>query len=385
MPATREHPDLTTGQSRAYAQQAGDRPEGFVNNERAARWGAVFATGWLVVLALAILVAPSRVVPDPLLPLAPLTACALLSTRATAVFASAAVGLCVLSGLRNQNWDTPQQWIRFVAVLLISAAAVMIAEVRIRRETQFTRLSHIADAAQRAILPTLPSTAAGVNVAARYRPAAEDTLVGGDLYDCSLTGGRVRFLIGDFRGKGIGAIEQAARVIRAFRQSAAFLSDPEAITQDMDNYLTPFFGDEDFATALLVDVTQPGRVTLSNCGHPPPVMIRGRGGAEIVEVAWGLPLGLGGTRDSVSVTWSPGDRLLLYTDGLSEARDVHGEFPPLLRFAALSATDPLEEAVDGLLERVRAHVPSGELADDAAVVMLENGQDAAGTEATRSP
>src|SRR5436190_16875969 len=166
---------------------------GFVSNDRAARLGAGIAIGWLVVLTLFNIVAPASVVPDPLLPLAPLAACAVLSTRATAWFAAAAIALSVLSGIWNQTWDTPQQWVRFVAVVLISAGAVVIAEVRIRREDQYERVSHIADAAQRAILPILPATAAGVNVAARYRPAAEDTLVGGDLYDCSLTNGRVRF------------------------------------------------------------------------------------------------------------------------------------------------------------------------------------------------
>jgi sigma-B regulation protein RsbU (phosphoserine phosphatase) len=347
-----------------------------VSNDRAARLGAGIAIGWLVVLTLFNLVAPTDVIPDPLLPLAPLAACAVLSTRATAWFAAAAIALCVLSGIWNGTWDTAQQWVRFVAVVLISGGAVVIAEVRIRRENQYERVSHIADAAQRAILPILPATAAGVNVAARYRAAAEDTLVGGDLYDCSLTNGRVRFLIGDFRGKGIGAIEHAARVIRAFRQSAAYLAAPVAVVRDMDAYLTPFFGEEDFATALLVDVSQPGRLVITCCGHPPPLLIRPDGATELLEIPSGLPLGLGAASDSVTISWGPGDRLLLSTDGLSEARDRHGEFPSLLTLGAVAASNPLERAVDELLETVRARVPGGELIDDAAVLLLENRQDA---------
>jgi phosphoserine phosphatase RsbU/P len=346
-----------------------------VNDVNAARLGAWAATGWLVALALFNLVAPADVVPDPLLPLAPLTACAVLSVRATAGFAGAAVLVCAWSGFWNDTWGTPQQWVRLAAVTLISAGAVLIAYVRIAREDQFIRLTHIADAAQRAILPILPTAASGVNVAARYRSAAEDTLVGGDLYDCSLTNGRTRFLIGDFRGKGIEAIEHAARVIRAFRQSAAYLSAPDAVVRDMDAYLTPFFGEEDFATALLVDVSRPGHVTIANCGHPPPVLLRPDGSAELCELPSGLPLGLGATRDSVTIDWKPGDRLLLYTDGLSEARDESGEFPALLELAASAASAPIQEAVDELLERVSARVPGGELVDDAAVLLLENGQD----------
>jgi phosphoserine phosphatase RsbU/P len=345
-----------------------------VNNDRAARLGIWIAVAWLIALVVVDILAPATLVPDPLLPLAPLAACAVLSTRATAGFAIAAVVLCVLSGVWNEDWDVPQQWLQLAAVLLISAAAVVIAEVRIRRENQYERLSHIADAAQRAILPILPSSASGVSVAARYRPAAEDTLVGGDLYDCSLTNGLARFLIGDFRGKGVEAIGHAARVIRAFRQSAAYLAAPDAVVRDMDAYLTPFFGEEDFATALLVDVSHPGRVSIANCGHPPPLLVRPDGTAELLDLAPGLPLGLGAAADSVTLPWAPGDRLLLYTDGLSEARDRSGNFPSLLALAEFAATDPIEQAVDDVLERVRARVPGGELIDDAAVLLLENRQ-----------
>ena len=58
----------------------------------------------------------------------------------------------------------------------------------------------------------------GLDVATRYLSASEDSFVGGDLYDCSLTEGYTRFIVGDVRGKGIAAVEQAARVIRAERR-----------------------------------------------------------------------------------------------------------------------------------------------------------------------
>src|SRR5207248_2837606 len=120
----------------------------------------------------------------------------------------------------------------------------------ILRERRFARMANIADVAQRALLPLLPRRAAGVTVAASYQSAAADAVVGGDLYDCSLVGGHVRFLIGDVRGKGIAAVEQAARVIRAFRQAAALEQTPAAVVANVDDYVTPFLGDEDFATAL---------------------------------------------------------------------------------------------------------------------------------------
>ena len=166
----------------------------------------------------------------------------------------------------------------------------------------------------------------------------------------SLVGARVRFLVGDVRGKGLAAVEQAARVIRAFRQAAATETSLPDVARDMDAYLTPFMGDEDFATALLVDASHRGRVTLLACGHPPPMLIRPDGTAELLTVPPGLPLGLGGDGEPVTVSWGAGDRLLLYTDGLSEARDEQGQFLPLLELApTLTASQP-DVALDGVLE-----------------------------------
>lgn len=86
----------------------------------------------------------------------------------------------------------------------------------------------------------------------------------------------------------------------------------------------------------------------------------------------GLPLGLGAGGEPVTVSWGAGDRLLLYTDGLSEARDEHGEFLPLLEPApTLTASQP-DVALDNVLELVRRHMKTGQLGDDLALVLLEN-------------
>ena len=343
-----------------------------MTHTRAARLGATIAVVWLLVLSVADLVAPPTIAPDPLFALAPLAVAAVMSARATAGFAAAAAAMVVLSGLYNQSWDTTQQWVRLLDVVLVGAAAVVIAEVRVRRERRFGHVATIAEVAQRAVLPTLPSTAADVRVTARYQSAVEDAFVGGDLYDCSLVGTRVRFLVGDVRGKGLAAVEQAARVIRAFRQAAATGTSLPDVARDMDAYLTPFMGEEDFATALMVDASHCGQVTLLACGHPPPMLIHPDGTAELLTVPPRLPLGLGGDGEPVTVSWGAGDRLLLYTDGLSEARDERGQFLPLLELApTLTASQP-DVALDGVLEIVRRHIKGGHLGDDLAIVLLEN-------------
>ena len=88
------------------------------------------------------------------------------------------------------------------------------------------------------------------------------------------------------------------------------------------------------------------------------------------EVAQGLPLGTGlpATFTTTELAWGPGDRVLLYTDGLSEARDERGEF---LDLTTLGAALGEPDALDGVLDAVHQHVHGGTLGDDLAVVLLE--------------
>jgi len=347
-----------------------------------ARLGAGLAALCLLALvALDVLVSERSLSLSPLFVLAPLVACAVLPTLPTAAFATAAVVLAVVSGTWNDTWNTPQYYVRVIDVAMVSAVAVAVAGVRVFREGRFERVAAIADVAQRAVLPRLPARAGHISAAARYQSAARDALMGGDLYDCVLSAHRVRFLVGDVRGKGVGAVEQAARTIRAFRQAAAVLPSLTEVAQDMSEYLAQFFDDEEFVTTLLVDASDPATLTLVSCGHPPPVLVRPDGAAVFLEQDTGLPLGLGATYTSVTVPWSPGQRLLMYTDGLSEARDASDVFLSPLTLAAALTADTLEVALDNVLTGVRRHVPGGQLTDDLALVLLENDSVVGGTTA----
>jgi hypothetical protein len=347
-------------------------PKPSLASERTAVVAALLAAGWLLVLLVLDIALPASVVPDTLFAIAPLIACSVLSPRVTAGFGGAAVLLLVWSGWWNDTWDTPQQWIRMLDVVLVSLAAVLVAIVRVHRERRLTRVMAIAEAAQRVILPTVPAAAGGLHTASRYLSAASDAVIGGDLYDCSVTEGYTRFIVGDVRGKGLEAVEHAARVIRAFRQAAATKSSLAEAVEDMNTYLTPFLGDEDFVTALLLDLTFQDKVTITSCGHPPAILVRPDGSARFLEPPSGLPLGLGCDIEDSCFPWGRGDRILLYTDGLSEARDARGEFLELLDVAPMLADGGLDEALDSLLARVRTHVPNGALGDDLAVLLLEN-------------
>jgi hypothetical protein len=353
-----------------------------MGTDRAARVGVLVAASCLALLAALNVVVPRDVIVDSLFSLAPLAACAVCSLRVTAGFGLAALALTGWSGWLHHLWGHPQQWVRLVDVLAVCAVAVAVAMVRIRREQRFVRVSRIAEAAQRAVLPVVPSSVEGLTVTARYLSASEDSVVGGDLYDCSLTEGYTRFIVGDVRGKGIAAVEQAARVIRAFRQAAATKPTLPQLVEDMDTYLQSFFDAEEFVTAAIIDVTTPDRLTLVSCGHQPALMLRAAGPTEFLDVSPGVPLGLGHDAQPRSYPWEPGDRLLLYTDGLTEARNSAGEFFPLLDNADLLRSGTIEDALDRLLDEVSRFVPGG-LGDDLAAVLLEKDPSGVDTEDER--
>ena len=342
--------------------------------QRRQRIGAALAALWLAAVLVADLpVQRPTLVLAPLYAIAPLIACAVLSAVPTAAFGGAAVVLAIWSNYWAGDWGTPQGWVRVADVTLVSTAAVVVSAVRVRRERQLARVERIAEVAQRTVLPLIPRQVGPVTVGSRYLSAAEDTLVGGDLYDWFHSDRRICFVVGDVRGKGVGAVEQAARVIRAFRQSAAAGADLATMAKQMNDYLTPFLDDEEFVTAALIQITDGTHVTLVNCGHPAPLFLpRGGGDPVFLEPPVGLPLGLGDSYKSLSMTWTTGDRILLYTDGLSEARDRGGEFLPLLPLGPLLSGPVVEDALDNVLAEVRQHVSAGRLTDDLAVLLLEN-------------
>src|SRR6478736_4779081 len=288
--------------------------------------GAALALTTLAVLIVIDLsVPPDYAVLTAMFGLAPLVACAVVPARGTAAIALLAFAAAALSGTWNDTLGTAQHNVRLANVALVGAAAVAIAAVRVHRERRFEEVSQIAQVAQRAILPALPARVDHLAIAALYQSAAEGALVGGDLYDCYHSEDRIRLLVGDVRGKGIAGVEQAARVIRAFRQAAALRPTLTEVAAEMDDYLCNFFGEEEFVTALLADLTEPGVLRLVSAGHPGPQLI-GSVDNVLLQLPPGLPLGLGLRLGpdgyvEVEVPWSQGDRLLMYTDGLSEARD----------------------------------------------------------------
>ncbi|MDT0380159.1 PP2C family protein-serine/threonine phosphatase [Streptomyces sp. DSM 42041] len=271
------------------------------------------------------------------------------------------------------------------AVFVVSVASLMAASARERQEAQLTQVQRVAEAAQLALLPPMPRQAGGLRFEARYVAAESEARIGGDLYEAVVEGDRIRLIIGDVRGKGLPAIRTASAVLGAFREAAhhepnvsrVALRCSEAVArlekEPGDSYTGTQDGSELFVTAVLLEIDGP-KLCMVNLGHPPPLLMNGRAARFVGPEDALPPLGLAhlfaGDFPASVREWEPGERLLLYTDGIDEARDAGGRFFPLLPVAETLLRTPIEVLPDRLLAAVDRHT-GRELRDDAAVVAVE--------------
>ena len=303
---------------------------------------------------------------------APLIVATVADERRTAVFAGAAVALAIAAGWWQGTTTDAIYWTRVAVVCVISVMAVVVAGMRRRREERLARMTAIAQATRLALLPPLPSAMTGISIAARYLSATREASVGGDLYEVIPTGEGIRLIIGDVRGNGLDAIRLAGQVLSAFRRSAVATLAMEQVAREIGQAIGPHLGEENFVTAALAQIAPTDGLTIVNCGHHPP-LLRHRGDLEpLTDSKPGLPLGLGDDFSAFTAAWSPGDRLLFYTDGLVESRDARGEFLSEDQIATALAAPDCDQALDTMMTAVHRHT-GGHSHDDIALLLLEHG------------
>ncbi|MFF4394360.1 PP2C family protein-serine/threonine phosphatase [Streptomyces sp. NPDC001480] len=260
------------------------------------------------------------------------------------------------------------------ALLAVTLASCLTSARRGRRERVLAAVRSVAEAAQHALLKPVPTTVGPFQVAVRYSAAAAEARIGGDLYALVPTPYGVRLIVGDVRGKGLPAVGTAALVLGVFREAAYDEPDLLAVVGRIERSLARNLGDDDFVTAVVAGYPSPGRLEVVNCGHAPPLLVRDSGGVEAVEPAHPTPpLGLralSGQAPSLQVLpFADGDQLLLYTDGVTEARDHDREFYPLAEGLARHVSGEPARTLDALHDELLAHV-GGRLHDDAALLLL---------------
>jgi hypothetical protein len=303
---------------------------------------------------------------------APLIVATVADERRTVMVAGAAAGLAVAAGWWQGLLTDGAFWARVAAACVISVMAVVVAGMRRRREERLARMTAIAQATQLALLPPLPPEMTGISIAARYRSAAREASVGGDLYEIIPTEHGTLVIIGDVRGKGLDAIMLARHVLSAFRRSAVATTALEHVAGEISRAIRPHLGEEDFVTAALAQIAPGGELTIVNCGHHPPLLRHGCGLQPLTDGRAALPLGLEDDFTAFTARWSSGDRLLLYTDGLVECRDRNGDFLPEKEITTALLAADCDQALDTLMTAVHRHT-GGQGHDDIALLLLEQG------------
>ncbi|MFM9630752.1 MULTISPECIES: PP2C family protein-serine/threonine phosphatase [Streptomyces] len=258
-----------------------------------------------------------------------------------------------------------------VAVTLASGLASVL---RGRRERVLAAVRSVAETAQHALLVPVPPTVGPFQVAVRYSAAAAEARIGGDLYALVSTPYGVRLIVGDVRGKGLPAVGTAALVLGVFREAAHDEPDLLAVVDRIERSLARNLGHDDFVTAVVAGYPRPGHLEVVNCGHAPPLLVGATGDVVPVDPPRPAPpLGLRALTDQTPdlhvLPFTDGDQLLLYTDGVTEARDRDREFYALHDGLARTLTDEPARTLTALHDDLLAHV-GGRLHDDAALLLI---------------
>lgn len=253
--------------------------------------------------------------------------------------------------------DAPRAWTANEVMLVEAIAAQAQAALESARIRQ--RELRIATALQDALQPAIPTHVPGLSLGAYTKPALDEAQVGGDFYDVfALDKELYAVVIGDVSGKGLAAAAQLATVRNMLRGVLYQYRAPAPALTGLNSIVTTHGLIQGFVTlfAGLYDA-RTGEIVYASCGHEPGLLHRaGDGRADRLEPT-GPPLGVweNAAYTEGRVTLSPGDALLLHTDGLSEAGPT--------RLDLLGT--------EGLMRALRAHADAPDAQAAAALIVAE--------------
>ncbi|MFJ9638965.1 PP2C family protein-serine/threonine phosphatase [Streptomyces sp. NPDC101178] len=365
------------------------------------RWAQWIPVGVVVLAVVSDLVTPTDVTSAPLLATAPVAAAPLLGPPGIIAVGALSMAVQVILARVDHTFGWHGGVSNQLTLLAVTVLAVLINRTLEGQSARTRRARQVAAVAQAAVLPRPPSRLGDLRIAARYVPAEDEAMIGGDLYVVQDTPHGVRVMVGDVRGKGLGAVSAVCADLGAFRFAADEAADLPHLVTALEGALLREGGrrggqeqDEGFTTALIVEFAAGlDAVRIVNRGHPPPLLLDARGTATALEPSQEAPpLGMAdlGTWSARVDTFPfpPGSTLLCYTDGVTEARDEAGVFydasvrlPRLLRHRSLVGDPPAPaQILQLLIEDVGRHT-GGRIQDDQALLALHR----PGPEAVRFP
>jgi len=223
------------------------------------------------------------------------------------------------------------------------------------------------------LLPPLNARAPGAIIAGLLEPAYD---IAGDAFDYAVGDQRLDFAIIDGVGHGIGSTLLTGLTVGAYRHARRRGASLPDIHAAIEAALTSNYDDFSFATGIIGRLALgTGRLEWTNAGHPPALLLRGRKVVAELASEPALPFGLGGRPPLNTADLEPGDAVLLYTDGVTEARAADGELFGLDRLTDLLEQEaasgrPPEETLRRLVWALVERQPEG-LRDDATLLLVQ--------------
>jgi serine phosphatase RsbU (regulator of sigma subunit) len=224
------------------------------------------------------------------------------------------------------------------------------------------------------LLPPLACQASAAAIAGILEPAYS---TGGDSFDFAVNDDLLEFIVIDAVGHGMPAVLKSIAAITTYRNVRREGGDLAAVYGEIGRVMIEQFGESFYVTGLIGSLRMAsGELTWINAGHPQPLLIRDGSTEHPMWCAPSLPMGLGGAvRDVQTIVLQPGDRVLVYTDGVVDRR---GSKTPASHLAALTAEvvaatvdgTPVEETLRQLIRSV-LESSDDDLNDDASIVLLE--------------
>jgi sigma-B regulation protein RsbU (phosphoserine phosphatase) len=287
-----------------------------------------------------------------------------------------ALGVVLLSGKRSESGFTASDE-KLVSAIAAQIGTAIRIEGLVRASVAQQRLAHemqLAHELQMRLLPATSVVSPEAQCAARVEPAQS---VGGDFYHLfRLSEGRTGVLIGDVSSHGYQAALIMALTMSAMAIHAQTTADPARTVQALHTSLADELRQTEMFLSLCYAVIDPAARTLryTNTGHPHAFIVSADGAVRRLD-ATDPPLGLGGDAPhAAELPWSPGsDLLVLFTDGISDARDEVGAAlgeARVLDVVRARRHDTPTRIVDGVFSLLEGHMSGAAPADDQAIVVL---------------